>query len=100
MAATRGLVPVVWRFWRRPFAERRMPGPPNDRRPLSSFALAALRLTQSGSDAPGAAISGASVRLRALAALSGSLTDALGPQDAADLVERQALFALGATSAV
>jgi signal transduction histidine kinase len=47
-----------------------------------------------------AAISGASVRLRALAALSGSLTDALGPKDAADLVEQQALFALGATSAV
>jgi len=46
------------------------------------------------------AISGASRRLRALAALSGSLTDALSPEDAADLVERQALSALGATSAV
>ena len=45
-------------------------------------------------------ISGASQRLRALAALSGSLTDALGPEDAAQLVERQALSALGATSAV
>jgi signal transduction histidine kinase len=48
----------------------------------------------------GGAISGASRRLRALAALSGSLTDALSPEDAADLVERQALSALGATSAV
>jgi signal transduction histidine kinase len=45
-------------------------------------------------------ISGASRRLRALAALSGSLTDALSPEDAANLVERQALSALGATSAV
>lgn len=43
-------------------------------------------------------ISGASRRLRALAALSGSLTDSLGPEEAADLVERQALSALGATS--
>jgi signal transduction histidine kinase len=38
--------------------------------------------------------------LRALAALSGSLTDALGPRDAADLVEQKALSALGATSAI
>ena len=45
-------------------------------------------------------ISGASRRLRALAALSGSLTDALDPEDAADLVEQKALSALGATSAV
>ena len=45
-------------------------------------------------------ISGASRRLRALAALSGSLTDALGPAEAADLVEQKALSALGATSAV
>jgi signal transduction histidine kinase len=45
-------------------------------------------------------ITGASRRLRALAVLSGSLTDALSPEDAADLVERQALSALGATSAV
>jgi signal transduction histidine kinase len=45
-------------------------------------------------------VSGASRRLRALAALSGSLTDSLGPDDAADLVEQQALSALGATSAV
>jgi signal transduction histidine kinase len=45
-------------------------------------------------------ISGASRRLRALAALSGSLTDALAPKDAADLVEQKALSALDATSAV
>ena len=43
--------------------------------------------------------SGASRRLRALAALSGSLTDALRPEDAASLVEQKALSALGATSA-
>lgn len=45
-------------------------------------------------------ISGASQRLRALSALSGSLTDALDPEEAAQLVEMQALSALGATSAV
>lgn len=45
-------------------------------------------------------ISGASRRLRALAALSGSLTDALSPGEAADLVERKALSALDATSAI
>src|SRR5215208_3538110 len=45
-------------------------------------------------------ISGASQRLRALSTLSGSLTDALGPQEAAQLVEMQALSALAATSAV
>jgi hypothetical protein len=75
-----------------------MPGPRNDPPPLSSPALAARRLPPP--DEPSVPPSGASVRLRALAALSGSLTDALGPQDAADLVEQQALFALGATSAV
>jgi signal transduction histidine kinase len=51
-------------------------------------------------DLAGKPISGASRRLRALAALSGSLTDSLDPQDAANLVEQQALSALGATSAV
>jgi signal transduction histidine kinase len=45
-------------------------------------------------------VSGASRRLRALAALSGSLTDALHPKEAADLVEQKALSALDATSAV
>lgn len=52
----------------------------------------------SPSTTPGT-VSAASRRLRALAALSGSLTDALGPVEAADLVERKALSALGATSA-
>ena len=53
-----------------------MAGPLNDRPPLSSFALAALRLTPSTPDHPGAAISGASVRLRAelLSALIGSIS--------------------------
>jgi signal transduction histidine kinase len=45
-------------------------------------------------------LSPASRRLRALASLSGSLTDALTPQEAADLVEQKALAALGASSAV
>lgn len=45
-------------------------------------------------------ISGASRRLRALSALSGSLTDALHPEEAADLVEQKALSALGAVSAI
>lgn len=48
----------------------------------------------------GDAVSGASRRLRALAALSGSLTDALSPSEAADLVEQKALSALDATSAI
>lgn len=42
----------------------------------------------------------AAQHLRALADLSGSLTDALSPAEAADLVERKALSALGASSAV
>jgi signal transduction histidine kinase len=45
-------------------------------------------------------VSAASRRLRALAALSGSLSDSLGPEDAANVVEQQAMLALGATSAV
>ena len=45
-------------------------------------------------------ISDASRQLRALAMLSGSLTDPLTPTDAADVVERQALAVLDATSAV
>jgi signal transduction histidine kinase len=52
-----------------------------------------LRYTSDG-------VSGASRRLRALAALSGSLTDALSPAEAADLVEQKALSALDATSAI
>jgi len=49
---------------------------------------------------PPVAISRASARLRALATLSGSLTDALTPEAAADLVQQEALSALGATSAI
>ena len=64
---------------------RALPTP--DSRPFSS--------TRSGDGSRSA-----SHRLRALAALSGSLTDALTPEEAAALVERQALAALGATSAV
>lgn len=45
-------------------------------------------------------VSSASARLRALATMSGSLTDALDPSDAAQIVEETALVALGATSAV
>jgi signal transduction histidine kinase len=48
----------------------------------------------------GETVSGASRRLRALSALSGSLTDALAPEEAANLVEQKAMSALGATSAV
>src|SRR3954464_6023078 len=46
------------------------------------------------------AVSNASLRLRSLAALSGSLTDSLTAEEAADLVEQQALTVLGASSAV
>jgi signal transduction histidine kinase len=42
----------------------------------------------------------ASHRLRALASLSGSLTDSLSPAAAADFIEQQALAVLAATSAV
>src|SRR5688572_6613881 len=52
------------------------------------------------SDDTGEGISSASARLRSLADLSGSLTDALDPNDAAKIVEETALGALGATSAV
>ena len=45
-------------------------------------------------------VSNASRRLRALAALTGSLSDLLTAEEAADLVEQQALTVLGASSAV
>src|ERR1051326_1884060 len=45
-------------------------------------------------------VSTASRRLRALAVLSGSLTDSPTAEEAADLVEQQALTVLGASSAV
>jgi signal transduction histidine kinase len=77
-------------------------------RPETGGALPAhLSLSSAHSAAPslevtagGGGISDASRRLRALAALSGSLTDPLTPEEAADVVERQALAVLGATSAV
>ena len=47
-----------------------------------------------------AAVPIASARLRALAKLSGSMTDAMGPGEAARLVEQEALTVLGATGAV
>jgi signal transduction histidine kinase len=49
---------------------------------------------------PASILSHPSSRLRALAALSGSLTDALSPADAASLVEQKALRVLGAASAL
>ena len=67
------------------------------RDPKPSLGAAFLAPDVSATDG---AISGASQRLRALAALSGSLTDALSPADAAGFVQEQALSALGATSAV
>jgi signal transduction histidine kinase len=45
-------------------------------------------------------VSEASRRLRALAAVSGSLTDPLTPAEAATVVEKQALSVLGASSAI
>jgi signal transduction histidine kinase len=69
--------------------------------PTLPFAIAPPELIalRSESDGP-EVISGASQRLRALSALSGSLTDALHPEEAANLVEQKALSALGASSAI
>jgi hypothetical protein len=53
-------------------------------RMISAAMIAAFR------PVPDADRSGASRRLRALAALSGSLTDALAPKDAAELLEQKA----------
>lgn len=79
-----------------------LPGDPAAPPPVRGPDRPAPPALQTGPSAAPArdAVSGASRRLRALAALSGSLTDALGPAEAAVLVERQALSALGATSAV
>ena len=66
----------------------------------SADAIAAVRTAANVTAFTSDGVSGASRRLRALAALSGSLTDALGQEDAAALVEQKALSALGATSAV
>jgi signal transduction histidine kinase len=67
--------------------------------PVGSPAPAALELSVLPVDTR-IGISDASRQLRALARLSGSLTDPLTPSDAADIVERQALAVLDATSAV
>ena len=75
---------------------------PDDRtsRPAPADA-SSLALSPSARPADeGATISVASRRLRALARLSGSLTDALSPEDAAMVVERRALAVLGATGAI
>ena len=63
--------------------------PPNSPDPLLDLPVAAPD-----------GVSDASHQLRALAALSGSLTDPLTPEEASAIVERHALAALGATSAV
>jgi signal transduction histidine kinase len=65
-----------------------------------SIGTASSTLARGHESRPGENVSGASRRLRALSALSGSLTDALSPGEAADLVEQKALSALGATSAI
>ena len=82
-----------------------MPARPDDVGLASAHGTAAPRPPlQAGTDAvervDSSTVSEASARLRALAALSGSLTDALSPDAAAYLVERKALTALGAVSAV
>src|SRR5438270_11562327 len=80
-----------------------MAAPPDVRGVECSLALAPRRsLGDSGigSDDNGGPLSNASRRLRALATLSGSLTDPLTAEEAADLVEQQALAVLGASSAV
>jgi signal transduction histidine kinase len=99
-ASTNGGLYKSGRSWRRSFQEGRVPHfadePPSPPVPSSQS-----RPSESGPASSGAAaVSGASRRLRALADLSGSLTDALGPEEAANLVEQKALSALGATSAV
>jgi signal transduction histidine kinase len=74
-----------------------------DRPDLSSSLLSGQLAPHPSGAAPDenvGAISNASRRLRALAELSGSLTDPLTAEEAADLVERQALAVLGASSAV
>ena len=78
-----------------------MPAWVDDRSRADSPSTASPPVTLSSlGESPDPAVSPASRRLRSLAALSGSLTDPLGPEDAANLVEQHALSALGATSAV
>ena len=73
--------------------------PPNTARLSVEPPPPPLEPIPASADVPGG-ISDASRQLRALAMLSGSLTDPLTPTDAADVVERQALAVLDATSAV
>jgi signal transduction histidine kinase len=90
---------LPWRSWRRlffrwfPLPSAASDGPSKDSATRSADTSRGSAFTSDG-------VSGASRRLRALAALSGSLTDALGSEEAADLVEQKALSALEATSAV
>ena len=77
-----------------------LPSPEDARPPQLRRQMSSADLAREATRPAEVEISRASRELRALAALSGSLTDALGPQEAADLVEQQALSALGATSAV
>ncbi|HEY2851865.1 MAG TPA: HAMP domain-containing sensor histidine kinase [Gemmatimonadaceae bacterium] len=63
--------------------------------PLPAFEISPLLAEVRADD-----VTSASRQLRALAALSGSLTDPLTPAAAADVIERHALGVLGATSAV
>ena len=78
-----------------------MPARPDDVGPAGATSPATPLQSEPGTHPlDSSTVSGGSARLRALAALSGSLTDALDPEEAAQLVEMQALSALGATSAV
>src|SRR5689334_22883375 len=70
------------------------------RRSTDTTPLSHAPHADAATDEEAGAVSNASRRLRALAALSGSLTDPLTAEEAADLVEQQALTVLGASSAV
>jgi signal transduction histidine kinase len=88
-----------------PPLRRAMPARPDDIGSARTHAAPASRAPVPAGPAAAqpegaATVSAASARLRALAALSGSLTDALSPEAAAYLVEQRALAALGAVSAV
>src|SRR5690242_12241198 len=76
------------------------PDADRSRRSTDTILLHLAPYSDAAPDEEPGAVSNASRRLRALAALSGSLTDPLIPEEAADLVEQQALIVLGASSAV
>jgi signal transduction histidine kinase len=76
------------------------PDADRSRRSTDTILLHLAPYSDAAPDEKPGAVSNASRRLRALAALSGSLTDLLTPEEAADLVEQQALTVLGASSAV